>query len=258
MRPTPRQHKGWFLISHAGDLDFDRLVEGLDSHPRNALHLGVSVRSFRAGRLSEFVHHLIDNEPAKARECYLAIRSKYPIVMTRNLEEARNWLRAHARGNELSGLTASSGGRRLKPEGIDVKAEIEPEHWFLNGPEDVRGCQYLEQVATEFDIQGLELDWACVAWDADLRRDSGHWGFRRFSGTNWQSVNQPVKQQYLLNAYRVLLTRARQGMVIFVPCGSLDDLTRLPEFYQPIADYLDSAGIPTVHSLSSPEETEKP
>lgn len=236
---------------YAGNLDFDRLVEGLDSHLREELHLGVSVRSFRAGRLSEFVHYLINNQPEKARDCYRAIRSKYPIVLTRNLEEARTWLRAHARGNELSGLTASSGGRRLKPEGVDVKVVIDPEHWFLNGPEDVRGCQYLEQVATEFDIQGLELDWAGVAWDADLRRGRGCWDFRRFSGTKWQSVNQQVKQRYLLNAYRVLLTRARQGMVIFVPRGSLDDPTRLPEFYQPIADYLESAGIPLLHSLPS-------
>ena len=228
---------------YAGELDFERLVESLDSHPREALHLGVSVRSFRAGRLSEFVHHLIDDQPEKAQACYQAIKSKYPIVLTRDLEVARRWLREQSRGNELSGLTASAGARRLKPEGIDVKAEIEADHWFLNGPEDVRGCQYLEQVATEFDIQGLELDWAGVAWDADLRRDSEGWDFRRFSGTKWQNVNQPLKQQYLLNAYRVLLTRARQGMVIFVPRGSNDDPTRPPEFYDPIAEYLIDCGV---------------
>lgn len=228
---------------YAGDLDFDRLIEGLDSHPRDALHLGVSVRSFRAERLSEFVHHLINDTPEQARACLEAIRSKYPIVMTRDLEVAKRWLRKRSRGNALSGLIASSGGRRLKPEGIDVKVGIEPEQWFLNGPDDVRGCQYLEQVATEFDIQGLELDWAGVAWEADLRRDSGGWDYKRFSGTKWQKVNLPVKQTYLLNAYRVLLTRARQGMVIFVPRGSKDDPTRLPEFYNPIAEYLVECGI---------------
>lgn len=228
---------------YAGDLDFVGLVEGLDSHPREALHLGVSVRSFRAGRLSEFVHHLIDNEPKKARDCYESIREKYPVFLTRDLAFARAWLREKAKGNELSGLIASSGGRRLKPEGVDVKVEIEPEHWFLNGPEDVRGCQYLEQVATEFDIQGLELDWAGICWDADLRRNEGEWVFRRFRGTAWQQIKKPVDQQYLLNAYRVLLTRARQGMVIFVPKGDSRDPTRPPEFYDPIAEYLESTGI---------------
>jgi hypothetical protein len=237
---------------YAGDLDFGQLVEGLDSHPREALHLGVSIRSFRAGRLSEFVHHLIDNEPSKAHDCYHAIRANYPIFLTRSFRTAQHWLRSKTRGNELSGLIASSGARRLKPEGIDVKSPVEPEVWFLNGPEDVRACQYLEQVATEFDIQGLELDWAGVAWDADLRRDGSEWACRRFVGTKWQNVNQEIKQQYLKNAYRVLLTRARQGMVIYVPSGDADDPTRLPEFYDPIADYLTEAGIPYIEELATP------
>ena len=127
-----------------------------------------------------------------------------------------------------------------------MKAAIEPENWFLNGPEDVRSCQYLEDVATEFSIQGLELDWVAVAWDADLRRDSDNWAYRRFSGTKWQNINKKDKQQYLLNAYRVLLTRARQGMVIFVPQGDRSDPTRLPEFYEPIANYLQKTGIPLI------------
>jgi hypothetical protein len=229
---------------YAGDLDFDSLVEGLDSQPREALHLGVSVRSFRAGRLSEFVHHLIGNEPEKARACFNAIREKYPIYLSRDLDRARAWLRLKANGSELYGMTASSGGRRLKPEGIDVKAQIEPDLWFLNGPEDVRACQYLEQVATEFDIQGLELDWSLICWDADLRRCEGNWAYRKFSGTKWQMVNKEINQQYLLNAYRVLLTRARQGMVIYVPQGEVNDPTRPPEFYDPIAKYLQATGIP--------------
>lgn len=229
---------------YAGDLDFDAMVEGLDSHPLEALHLGVSVRSFRAERLSEFVHHLIANNPTKARECYAAIQEKYPIHLTRDLNEARAWLRKKAQGNELCGLIASSGARRLRPEGIEVKRELEPDLWFLNGPEDIRSCQYLEQVATEFDIQGLELDWAGVCWDADLRRHNNEWQYRRFKGTNWQQIRKEVDQQYLLNAYRVLLTRARQGMILYVPMGDINDPTRPPEFYQPIADYLQAVGIP--------------
>ena len=229
---------------YAGDLNFDSLVEGLDSNPRESLHLGVSVRSFRAGRLSEFVHHLIGNNPEQAAACYSEIQERYPVCLTRDINQARAWLRDRAQGSELFGLIASSGARRLKPDGLDIKSQIEPDLWFLNGPEDVRACQYLEQVATEFDIQGLELDWAGVCWDADLRRSGDNWDFRKFSGTKWQMVNKKINQQYLLNAYRVLLTRARQGMVIYVPGGEPIDRTRPPEFYEPIVEYLQSAGIP--------------
>ena len=228
---------------YAGSLDFTNLTRGLHSYPKEQLHLGVSVRSFRAERLSEFVHHLIGNDPDKAYSSYIHIKDKYPIYLTRDINTARNWLREKAQGSELYGLTASSGARRLRPEGIEVRRELEPDVWFLNGRDDVRSCQYLEQVATEFDIQGLELDWAVVCWDADLRRDQDKWQYRRFIGTKWQNVNKPVDQQYLLNAYRVLLTRARQGMIIYVPLGDEKDITRKPEFYQPIADFLASTGI---------------
>ncbi|MDA7540087.1 DUF2075 domain-containing protein [Akkermansiaceae bacterium] len=231
---------------YAGNINYSELTNVLKTHPREALHLSVSLRSFRAGRLSEFVHHLINNNSSRAFDCLAAIQKTFPIVLTRDLAKAKAWLKQRTRGNELCGVTASSGGRRLKPEGIDVKAAIEPENWFLNGPEDVRSCQYLEDVATEFSIQGLELDWVAVAWDADLRRDSDNWVYRRFSGTKWQNINKKDKQQYLLNAYRVLLTRARQGMVIFVPQGDRSDPTRLPEFYDPIANYLQKTGIPLI------------
>ena len=231
------------LEDYAGSLDFTNLTRGLHSYPKEQLHLGVSVRSFRAERLSEFVHHLIGNDPDKAYSSYIHIKDKYPIYLTRDINTARNWLREKAQGSELYGLTASSGARRLRPEGIEVRRELEPDVWFLNGRDDVRSCQYLEQVATEFDIQGLELDWAVVCWDADLRRDEDMWQYRRFIGTKWQNVNKPVDQQYLLNAYRVLLTRARQGMIIYVPLGDEKDITRKPEFYQPIADFLASTGI---------------
>ena len=93
---------------------------------------------------------------------------KYPLYITRDLDAAKSWLRSKARGSELSGILASSGGHRLRPEGLNVKVKIDPANWFLNGSNDVRSCQYLEEVATEFDVQGLELDWACVAWDANL------------------------------------------------------------------------------------------
>ena len=163
--------------------------------------------------------------------------------MTRNLEVARNWLRNHARGTERFGLIASSGGYRLRPEGIHVKAKIDPASWFLNDRFDVRSSYYVEEVATQFDVQGLELDWAGVCWDADLRRANGQWAHYSFKGTKWQNVNDATKQVYLLNAYRVLLTRARQGIVIFVPNGELRDHTRPPSFYDGVYDYMLACGI---------------
>ena len=119
----------------------------------------------------------------------------------------------------------------MRPCGINVKAHIDPVNWFLNGKEDVRSSYFLEEVATEFDIQGLELDWICVGWDANLRHSSNGWEYKAFRGTEWQNVSDPLRQRYLKNAYRVLLTRARQGMVIFVPEGDPLDATRNKEFY---------------------------
>src|SRR5690606_9988251 len=144
------------------------------------------------------------------------------------LEVARQWLRRTARGSERYGLIASFGAHRLRPEGIQVKAKVDAATWFLNNRDDVRSSFYLEEVATEFDVQGLELDWAGVCWDADLRHDGEAWGNYAFRGTVWQRINQDERRLYLKNAYRVILTRARQGMIIFVPKGDASDPTRPP------------------------------
>ena len=233
---------------YTNELPIGVLTKGLNAQANEALHLGVAIRSFRAEKLSEFVKQLIDGDSQLARLTYAAIAKNYPIVLTRDLGAGRNWLRKKARGSELFGVTASSGARRLVPEGINVRLQIEPDIWFLNGKDDVRSCQYLEEVATEFDIQGLELDWSLVAWDVDLRRCNNHWDYKKFSGTKWQNNKKESNQKYLLNSYRVLLTRARQGMVIFVPKGSSTDPTRLPEFYDPIYQYLKDCGIPELEN----------
>ncbi len=138
-------------------------------------------------------------------------------MITRDLNKAKEWLKEKARGTERIGVIASSGGLRLKPFGIWVKNSIDPAIWFLNNKNDIRSSYFLEDVATEFDIQGLELDWTCLAWDADLRYNNDSWVYKNFSGTKWNNINKKEKEVYLLNTYRVLLTRARQGMVIFVP-----------------------------------------
>jgi hypothetical protein len=216
-----------------------------------ALHLGVSMRSFRAESLSAFVGHVVENRPMDARLSYERIADRYPICLTRDLDTARQWLRDMARGSERFGLIASSGANRLRPEGIHMKTQINAPVWFLNDRTDVRSSYYLEGVASEFDIQGLELDWAGVCWDADYRYVAGHWRHYSFRGTKWQHSNALEKQIFLKNAYRVILTRARQGMVIFVPKGSQSDPTRPPSFYDQTFTYLRSCGVPELTSAPS-------
>ena len=208
------------------------------------LHLAVSMRSFRAEALSQLVGHMVDNEPHSARTAFKSIESTYPIYLTRDLSVARAWLRRQARGTERFGLVASSGAQRLRPEGIHIKADIDPANWFLNPSNDVRSSFYLEDVASEFAVQGLELDWVGVCWDGDFHYVDGKWVSQSFKGTKWQSVRDPSKRRYLKNAYRVILTRARQGMVIFVPNGNAADFTRPPSFYDGTFKFLSSCGIP--------------
>jgi hypothetical protein len=219
------------------------MLNGLDVEVRGALHLSVSVRSFRAEKLSEFVGALVAGEAETARVLYDEIRPTYPIVLTRSLSTARRWLKARARGTERIGLAASSGASRLKPEGLNVRDKIDPTFWFLNGKDDVRSSYYLEDPATEFDIQGLELDWVGVCWDADFRAVNGQWAHHKFTGTRWQNVNERSHKLYLTNAYRVLLTRARQGIVVYVPSGDTSDVTRQPQFYDGTAEFLSRCGI---------------
>lgn len=207
------------------------------------LHLAVSMRSFRAENLSAFVKNLLDLDVDEARKYYVELRGKYPIVITRDVYKAKRWLRKMARGSERYGMVVSSQAYRLKPECIDVRVDINPVLWFLNGKDDVRSSYYLEDVATEFDIQGLELDWACITWDADLRITKDGWDYNEFKGTKWRKIKKEERKQFLKNAYRVLLTRARQGMVIVVPPGNKEDHTRNPKHYDDIYEYLKSLGI---------------
>ena len=211
---------------------------------KDELHLSVSVRSYRSEKLASFVKALLDIKPDLARSIYHQLKDDYPIVVTRKINVAKEWLKTKARGGEGFGLTASSGAHRLKPHGVDVKSAIEPKIWFLNDYSDVRSSGFLEYVATEFDIQGLELDWTCVAWDANLRIKANEWEYKKFQGTEWQNINNELKKRYLLNTYRVLLTRARQGMIIFIPEGDESDRTRKPEYYDPIFNYFLQCGVP--------------
>lgn len=220
----------------------DELTQGLNVHIEKDLHLATSIRSFRSENVSDFVKQILDNSSSKANEILLNL-NQYPIRITRNLETAKKWVKNKARGNERYGLLASSGALRLKPVGIFVKNDLSAPNYFLDDKDNVRSSYYLEDCATEFDVQGLELDWSIVAWDADFRYDGNEWTFNRFNGSKWNKVNNESNKLYLKNAYRVLLTRARQGMIIYIPEGNAEDKTRLPEFYDKTYNYLKQIGI---------------
>ena len=190
---------------------------------------------------------ILDCEEASAREeAYRQLADRYPIAVTRDLRRAKQWIRDHARGTERYGLVVSSKAQRLKPDAIDVRVDVNPVHYFLNDRVDSRSSSYLEDAATEFQVQGLELDWACVAWDGDLRFAGAGWKYHSFRGNQWCKIKGPeVPQRYLCNAYRVLaLLEARQGMVIYVPPGEAGDPPRSPPFYDSTFEYLSGIGIP--------------
>ncbi|MBP5554372.1 MAG: DUF2075 domain-containing protein [Lachnospiraceae bacterium] len=222
------------------------------------LHLSVSLRSFRAEKLSAFVHALLTFD-SSAKDLYSEIKSKYPIVLTRDIEKARRWIRNHARGNERTGVLVSKESARFKPLAVHIlpSGDDNAVHWFLEDRFDVRSSNYLEDAATEIQVQGLELDYTCLLWDADMRCENNEWHFYRFNNmTEWRELGEDTdskleQRRYMLNAYRVLLTRAREGMIICVPNGNpnksatgfWEDATRLPEFYEGTYQYLKSIGL---------------
>lgn len=222
------------------------------------LHLGVSLRSYRAEKLSAFVHALLTFDES-APQLYNEIKEKYPIVLTRDMETARRWLHSKVRGTERTGVLVTKESARFKPLAVHIlpTGDENAVHWFLEDKTDTRSSNFLEDAATEIQVQGLELDYTCLLWDADMRYENGEWHFYKFNGqTKWveQVGNSESKQEqlkYMLNAYRVLLTRARAGMVICVPAGNSnktvsgfwEDSTRLPEYYDGTYQYLKSLGI---------------
>lgn len=215
-------------------------------HEREGLHLKTSIRSFRADKQCQFVDALLNNEIIRAKAIYEQTFEKYPVFITRNYSDARTWVRNNVRGSQRCGVLACSNAQRLKPEGIYVPTDIDVKNWFLAPTDDLRSSNRMEIVASEFKVQGLEIDWAVVCWDADLRRKSAtEWDYYSFKGTRWNHRNKDEQKRYLLNAYRVLLTRARQGMVIFIPKGISPEIdeTRDCVFYDGIYQYLLSCGI---------------
>ena len=227
-----------------------RVNDLVDKNPKvqknTSLHLATSMRSFRAEKLSTFVGQLLDRDPTAAKSTYAEFCQNYPIVLTRDLNKAKEWLRKKAGGTERYGMICSSQAFRLRPLAIDVRAKPDIVHWFLDDVTDIRSSLFLEDIATEFDIQGLELDWSCLVWDGDFQFSPEKWINRDFGGGKWQNIRSPERQAYQLNAYRVLLTRARKGMIICVPkgdTGNPPDETRRPSFYDATYYYLKSLGL---------------
>lgn len=224
----------------------------------DSLHLGVSLRSFRAEKVSAFVHALLNFDDSAA-DIYKEIKDRYPILLTRDMEKARRWLHDKVRGSERTGVLVTKESARFKPLGVHIlpSGDENAVHWFLEDKADTRSSNFLEDAATEIQVQGLELDYTCLLWDADMRCENKKWHFYKFNGkTDWteQKGNTENNQEllkYMLNAYRVLLTRARMGMIICVPYGNPnlnangypEDKTRLPEFYNGTYEYLKSIGL---------------
>lgn len=227
-----------------------RVNDLVDKNPKvqkeSSLHLATSMRSFRAEKLSTFVGQLLDRDTTAAKSTYAEFCQNYPIVLTRDLNIAKEWLRKKAGGTERYGMICSSQAFRLRPLAIDVRAKPDIVHWFLDDITDIRSSLFLEDIATEFDIQGLELDWSCLVWDGDFQFSPEKWINRDFVGGKWQNIRSPERQAYQLNAYRVLLTRARKGMIICVPTGDSGnppDETRKPSFYDATYNYLKALGM---------------
>lgn len=242
-------HWNVFVSNRIGDSEYvkeltiPQMTARLKTKIIPELHLSVSLRSFRSENVSDFVKALLDVDKNKAKELYKKLKDKYPILITRDINKAKTWVKACAGGTRRYGMTASSGAKRLRVYGIWVQSKIKAKHWFLNGKEDVRSSYYLEDTATEFDIQGLELDWTIVCWDANFRFENGNFNYYRFRGSRWENIKKETDRLYLKNAYRVLLTRARQGLIIFIPNGDSRDSTRPDQFYNETYQYLKSIGI---------------
>ncbi len=241
---------------NAGDSKlFEELPKNVTVVESKYLHLNVAIRSYKAKELSDWVALTLQGKSAEAKELFQERLKNYPIFITRDINIAKDWLRKKSRGTRRTGVVASSGGRRLKAHGYDPfyglrgdSSQDELGAWYLNPTTDIRSSNFLEIIATEYAVQGLELDWVGLFWDADFKRENQNWDFKQFKGTKWQKVNDKQRMQFILNKYRVLLTRAREGMVIWVPMGDENDETRLPSFYDETFTYLTACGVNILNS----------
>ena len=232
---------------YVGNASVEEMLSNREYNVIPELHLSVPMRSFRSELLAAFVKALLDCEPLQAGAIYEELNEKYPVLLTRNLETAKNWVRGKSRGTERYGIMATSAAERLRTRGIWSANKIKPVKWFLEGKDDVDSSFHLEVTATEFAVQGLEIDYGIVAWDGDVRYENGEFMYKRFTRNMWCNVNKEDRRKYMKNAYRVLLTRSRQGMIIYIPEGNPMDPTTAPELYDTTYEYLKSIGIEEIY-----------
>jgi len=233
-----------------------RLTAGIDINGRielsTDLHLKVPTRSYRAKRLAEWTHYLLKGDLKEARK---VAEDGELIYVTRDLNTMKEWLRRHKEGSARTGLVACSSASRLRAYGIETSTDFHRaypyEHWFLNGPEDIRSSFQLEVVATEFEIQGLELDLVGLCWGSDIVWQNGwkarnlrftRWSLTKGSRATWVVEKNPEKIAFAINAYRVLLTRSRQKTIVWVPKGESGDPSLNPAELDWTADALIRAG----------------
>lgn len=236
----------------SGEPVLTELVSKVDN-----FHLKVSHRSVRATQMSVWVDAVLNGDLSEAKA--VAQQMSSPPVLTRELSTARQWLREKRRGLTRAGLVASSGAARLRPDGLetsfDFHQRFEWERWFLDRDEceelscdhkycnDVRASSKLEVAATQFEIQGLELDWVGLCWGEDLLWSGTEWHSRAFNGKTWKSNRDAQKHKYRVNGYRVLLTRARQGMIVYIPEPDYSDSSRLHRELEQTAQFLIQCGM---------------
>lgn len=231
----------------AGAFSLGELPPLISTHEEDTLQLSVSIRSYRSPKLSQWVNEVLagDSDAARATASELGA---YPLYITRSLPQAKQWLKEQAKGQRRYGLLASSGARRLRADGIGTllhaTAGAEIAHWYLNEQGDIRSSFALEVPANEYTCQGLELDFTCLCWGGDFLwgEDEQGWQHARLSGNSWQKQRTPTAQQFLQNSYRVLLTRAREGMVLWIPNGDDNDHTRPTEPLDATARFLVRCG----------------
>ena len=213
----------------------------------NRLRLTVPMRSYRSEFVSVWVDAVLSGDPDRAAQVAAQLGA-YPITLTRSLQACRGWLKQNTRGQRRAGLLASSKASRLLAEGLGASLTVEDKnricHWYLKPIGDYRSSNSLEVTANEYTCQGLELDFAGICWGGDFMRanDDRNWSFRKLRSTSWNRVHNKNDRRFILNKYRVFLTRAREGMVLFVPHGDLADNTRPPMHYDKLAEYLVSCG----------------
>jgi len=238
-----RRH-GWrCVVAHEtaellSDADREALRSSGSRDVLKAGHLKQSLRYYRNTRIEEWVAAVLDGDAEAARRVAKTFDAADTVWLTRSLQDGKSWIRNHRVGEQRGGIVGSGNGGRLAAEGLFVGLKPSIADWMLKPDGDIRSSNMLETIQNQYQIQGLEIDWALVCWDLDLRRGNGGWAAHKLSGTKWQA--KPASLDVAKNGYRVLLTRARKGMAIYVPMGDPTgiDETRWVAAYDGIADYL--------------------